>query len=417
MSVTTFSVLFWANQSKTRNGLTPLYARITIDGKRAEISLKRTISYDAWDSVRGRAKGTKEEAKTLNAYLDHVKSRLLECHETLLKDKKLVTAEAIKNLYLGVEERKHTLLNLIKYHNEELATTIKPGTLKNYFATQKYLERFLKEKLRTSDIFLSELNHKFAVDFELYLKNTTSPLDPLRRCSNNTAMKHIERLKKTINVALKNEWIAKDPFQKYRLNFNRSTREYLTKEELATIVAKKYSIARLQQVKDLFIFSCYTGLAYIDVMQLTEENISKGIDGQWWVFSHRQKTEKPVKVPLLSQALEILRQYQTHPKAVMYGKLFPPISNQRMNSYLKEIADTCGITKNLTFHIARHTFATTVTLTNGVPIESVSAMLGHSTIRTTQIYAKVVESKLSNDMQALQQKLNPPIEKLSETGS
>jgi integrase/recombinase XerD len=189
------------------------------------------------------------------------------------------------------------------------------------------------------------------------------------------------------------------------LNFNKTKRDFLTSEELATIVGKEYSIARLQQVKDFFVFACYTGLAYIDLMQLTADNLSRGIDGQLWIFSHREKTEKPIKVPLLSQAIEVLNKYQSHPKAQVYGRLFPPISNQRMNSYLKEIADTCGITKNLTFHIARHTFATTVTLTNGVPIESVSAMLGHSTIRTTQIYAKVVESKLSNDMKALQQKL------------
>jgi integrase/recombinase XerD len=221
MPVTTFSVLFWANQAKTRQDLTPIYARVTVDGRRAEISLKRTISYDGWDNAKGRARGTKPEAKALNLYLDNVKSRLLECHETLLKEKKMVTAEAIKNLYAGVDERKHSLLNLIQYHNNDLATTIKAGTLKNYFATQKYLTAFLKDKYNTSDIFLSELNHKFIVDFELYLKNTAKPLDPLRRCGNNTVVKHIERLRKTINVAIKNEWMSKDPFQMYKLDFLR----------------------------------------------------------------------------------------------------------------------------------------------------------------------------------------------------
>ncbi|WP_298351044.1 site-specific integrase [Runella sp.] len=416
-TTTTFSVLFWANQAKSRNGLAPIYARITVDGKRSEISLKRSISYEAWDNVKGRARGTKAEAKALNAYLDQVKSRLLECQETLLREKRLVTAEAIKNGYLGTGEREHTLLSLIKYHNEELSTTIKPGTLKNYFATHKYVERFLKEKLKTSDIFLSELNHKFVVDFELFIKNTAAPLDPLRRCGNNTVMKHIERLRKMINVAIRNEWITKDPFQRYRLSFNKTNRHFLTAEELTLIVEKAYPIQRLQQVKDLFVFSCYTGLAYTDLIHLTSENLVRGIDGQLWIESSRQKTDQAIKVPLLNQALEILNRYQDHPKAVVYGRLFPPISNQRMNSYLKEIADTCGISKNLTFHIARHTFATTVTLTNGVPIESVSAMLGHSTIRTTQIYAKVVESKLSGDMKALQKKLTPFQTNNADTGS
>ena len=230
-------------------------------------------------------------------------------------------------------------------------------------------------------------------------------------------MKHIERLRKIVNVALRNEWVAKDPFQRYRLNFHRTNRDYLTQDELVAILEKKYSIARLQQVKDLFVFSCYTGLAYTDLINLTSENIAKGIDGQLWIFSHRQKTDKPIKVPLLAQAVEILNKYENHPKAQAFGRLFPPISNQRINSYLKEVADTCGITKNLTFHIARHTFATTVTLTNGVPIESVSAMLGHSNIRTTQIYAKVVETKLSNDMQTLQQKLSPIAPPKTDTGT
>ncbi len=417
MTTTTFTVLFWVNQSKTRNGLGPIYARITVDGKRAEISLKRNILYEAWDNAKGKAKGTKEEARKLNAYLDSVKSRILECHETLLKERRLVTAEAIKGLYLGVAERKYTLLNLFEYHNVDLATTIKPGTLKNYFATQKYVEQFLKTKLKTSDIFLAELNHKFVVDFEIFIKNTTSPLDPLRRCNNNTVMKHIERLKKIINVAIRNEWLDKDPFQKYRLSFNRTNRQFLNNDELATIEAKTYSIARLQQVKDYFVFSCYTGLAYTDLIHLTPENIISGIDGQLWIFSDRQKTNQSIRVPLLAQAQNIINRYQNHPKAVYHGRIFPPISNQRINSYLKEIADTCGITKNLTFHIARHTFATTVTLTNGVPIESVSAMLGHTTIRTTQIYAKVVETKLSADMKALQIKLTPFGQNSSETGS
>lgn len=416
MTVSTFSTLFWTNQAKVRNGLSPIYARITVDGIRAEISLKRTIAYDAWDNVKGRAKGTKAEAKTLNAYLDHVKSRLLECHETLLREKRLLTAEAIKNLYLGIGEKEHTLLKLIAYHNTELANTLEQGTLKNYFTTQKYVEHFLKEKRKTSDVFLTELNYKFIVDFEIYLK-TSNPLDVQRRCNHNTAMKHIERLRKMINVAVRNEWITKDPFQKYRLSFTKTNRPYLTTEELATIETKQYTIPRLQHVKDLFVFSCYTGLAYIDVMKLSPNHLVKGINGDTWLMTNRQKTDEFVKVPLLNQALAIIERYQNHPITQASGLLLPTISNQKLNTYLKEIADTCGITKNLTFHVARHTFATTVTLTNGVPIESVSAMLGHTSIRTTQIYAKVVEAKLSGDMKALQQKLTPFQEKIAKTGS
>ena len=218
-------------------------------------------------------------------------------------------------------------------------------------------------------------------------------------------MKHIERLCKMVNMAITMDWLVKDPFAKYKQHFDKVERFYLTKEELSAIENKKFSIERLQTVKDLFIFSCYTGLAYIDTMNLTAGNIVKGIDGNDWLITSRQKTDTDVRIPLLPQAEELIKKYHNHPKAVNYGTLFPVISNQKMNAYLKEIADLCNINKAITFHIARHTFATTVTLSNGVPIESVSKMLGHTTIRSTQVYAKVVEQKLSEDMQNLKKRM------------
>jgi len=218
-------------------------------------------------------------------------------------------------------------------------------------------------------------------------------------------MKHIERLCKMVNMAITMDWLEKDPFSKYKQHFDKVERFYLTKEELSSIEKKKFTIERLQVVKDLFLFSCYTGLAYIDTMNLTAGNIVKGIDGNDWLITSRQKTDTDVRIPLLPQAEELIKKYHNHPKAVNYGTLFPVISNQKMNAYLKEIADLCNINKAITFHIARHTFATTVTLSNGVPIESVSKMLGHTTIRSTQVYAKVVEQKLSEDMQNLKKRM------------
>ena len=218
-------------------------------------------------------------------------------------------------------------------------------------------------------------------------------------------MKHTERLRKMINLAIRNEWLLRDPFAKFKPSFIKTSREFLTAEELIKIENKEFSIQRLQQVKDLFIFSCYTGLSYIDVMNLSTENVSFGIDGELWLHTSRQKTDNPVRIPILPKALSMIQKYESHPKALAEGKLFPNISNQRLNSYLKEIADLCSIGKNLTFHLARHTFATTITLTNGVPMETVSKLLGHSSIRTTQIYAKVVEKKVREDMNMLKQKL------------
>jgi site-specific recombinase XerD len=209
-----------------------------------------------------------------------------------------------------------------------------------------------------------------------------------------------------INMAVRMEWIEKDPFSLFKAKFIKKEREFLSADELKTIEQRRFGIERLQQVKDIFVFSCYTGLAYIDVMRLTPNNIRKGIDGMNWIYTQREKTSTPVRVPILKKAQEIIDCYRNHPRSKVKGTLFPNFSNQKLNSYLKEIADLCGIKKNLTFHIARHTFATTVTLSNGVPIESVSKMLGHTDLRTTQIYAKVVEKKISDDMTLLQKKLN-----------
>jgi len=232
-----------------------------------------------------------------------------------------------------------------------------------------------------------------------------NPFDNFKPCGQNTIMKHIERLRKVVNLAIKNEWLDKDPFMKFKPLFQKKEREFITASELSIIESREFEISRLEQVKDMFIFSCYTGLAYIDLMKLTPHDIIKGFDGKLWISTTRKKTNVPVKVPLLNKPLELIEKYKNHPVACHYGTLFPPISNQRMNLYLKELADVCRITKPLTFHIARHTFATTVTLTNGVPIETVSKLLGHTSIRTTQIYAKVIEQKVGTDIDKLREKL------------
>jgi len=182
-------------------------------------------------------------------------------------------------------------------------------------------------------------------------------------------------------------------------------RGFLTKDELTRIEELPYSIERIQTAKDLFIFSCYTGIAYGDLMLLTKDNVVHGLDGYQWIVTKRQKNGNSVKIPLLPTALSLIETFKTHPKVFRNGTLFPKISNQKLNSYLKEITNLCSIKKNITFHMACHTFATTVTLSNGVPIETVSKVLGHTKISTTQIYAKVVERKVSDDMFILRKKL------------
>lgn len=217
-------------------------------------------------------------------------------------------------------------------------------------------------------------------------------------------MKYLTNFRKIINLAVVNEWVDRDPFAKFKGSKQEVKRDFLIEEELDRISQKSFAAQRLNLVKDTFLFCCYTGLAYVDVAKLSASNISTGIDGEQWLFVDRQKTGSSSHVPLLPPALAIIAKYRDHPEAVNKGLLLPVISNQKLNAYLKEIADICGINKHLTFHVARHTFATTVTLTNGIPIESVSSMLGHKSIKTTQIYAKVVQKKVSEDMKILRGK-------------
>lgn len=404
-SSNTFGIQFVIRLSKLqKTDPATVFARISVNGRRCEISLKKKINPQNWDDVKGKARGTKDEVRKLNEHIERVRTLIADGYHALVQQKKVVTVDAVKALFLGNHENEMTLIRLGEYHNSEMKDKLANGTMKNYYTTQKYIAKFLKEKLHRNDISLAELNYKFIIDFETFLSKH-QPKDHQKPLHNNGIMKHLERLCKMVNMAVTMDWLAKDPFAKFKQHFDKVERFYLTKEELAAIEKKKFTIERLQIVKDLFLFSCYTGLAYIDTINLTTENIVKGIDGNDWLITSRQKTDTDVRIPLLPQAEILIKKYQNHPKAANHGTLFPVISNQKTNAYLKEIADLCNINKVITFHIARHTFATTITLSNGVPIESVSKMLGHTTIRSTQVYAKVVEQKLSEDMQNLKNRM------------
>ncbi|MBB6126379.1 site-specific integrase [Mucilaginibacter lappiensis] len=401
----TFGVAFYLKKQKTTQaGKSPIYARITVNGKRIEISVKRSIEENNWNPAKGMAKGSREETIKLNKYLDQFKAGIIDSYQQLLLQKKFITAELLKEKVTGADQAGFTLCKLMDYHNNEQSQVLEPGTMKNYYTTQKYIKEFIKERFKTNDKYLSELSYKFITDFEYYLRNRT-PEKGQKPLNNNGLMKHIERFSKMVNLAVRLEWIDRNPFHAYQLKFDKVEREFLTKAELERIENKHFNIVRLQVVKDLFVFSCYTGLAYIDVFNLTPANLIEKSENNIWIMTNRQKTNESVKVPLLPKALAIIEKYKGHPQALAEGKILPTLSNQKLNSYLKEIADMCDITKPLTFHIARHTFATTVTLTNGVPIETVSKLLGHAKLTTTQIYAKVIESKINDDMAQLRAKL------------
>lgn len=401
----TFSILFWADFSRAKNDQASLYARITVNGKRATISLKRKVLVPDWDVHKNRARGTNQKSRILNSYLDETYNHLFKCYRDLMNEHKLITAQAVKARYFGNDENNRSITDIINYHNEDMVNKLKWGTQKNYYTTQSYISKFLSKFYKTTDLYLRELDYHFIIKFEKYLRDYV-PEDHQKPMGNNTVMKHIERFRKMINLSLKLGWIERDPFINFKAKFIKNERGFLSLEELQEIENKQFTIHRLELVKDLFVFSCYTSLSYIDVIHLTADNICIGIDGELWIYYKREKTTKPIRIPLLPKALQIIEKYKSNRKSISQGSIFPKISNQKLNSYLKEIADICGIKKNLTFHIARHTFATTVTLSNGMPIETVSKLLGHSRISTTQIYAKVIERKVSDDMQKLRAQFN-----------
>jgi len=400
----TFSLLFWVNTSRLNNNQVPVYARVTVNGKRVNISLKRKVILSEWDSAKSKLKGSNQEAKLFNRFLEQVRSQIYLAYEQLLSENKLITAQAIKARYLGEDEQHRSLLELFEYHNTTMSKNLHKDTMRHYKTTQNYLKSFLSKKIKTDNIYLSNLDYSFIVDFEYYLK-AHEPTDHQRKISNNTAMKHLQRLRKMVTMAYHLEWIDRDPFVRFKSSFEKREREFLSESELLKLENFHSPVNRLNIVKDLFVFSCYTGISYIDLNNLTRDNIVKGIDGNDWLITKRQKTKTNVKIPLLDKALELVFKYENHPRVVANNGILPRLSNQRINAYLKEIADLCKIKKNLTFHIARHTFATTVTLSNGVPIETVSKLLGHTKIATTQIYARVIERKVSEDINTLKIKM------------
>ncbi|MDD2675202.1 site-specific integrase [Flavobacterium caseinilyticum] len=405
-ATTTFGVLFYLKTQKTSmQGKAPICARVTVNGKRTEISVKRSVNANEWDDRKGMAKGNRKETVELNMFLNQFKAKIINTYQQMILSDAVIDGPAIRDRVLGTDHLAPTLVSLVEYHNEQQLHKLAPGTMKNYYTTQRYIEKFLREKYYRNDIVLSQLTYKFILDFERYLFNYV-PKDHQKPLNNNGIMKHIERLRKMINMAVKLDWLSKDPFASFKKHFDKVERECLNDKELTALANKHFAIERLRHVRDMFMFSCYTGLSYVELAELSPTNIVTGIDGGLWISTIRAKTDTGVRVPLLPQATELIEKYRDNPRAQNNGTVFPVISNQRMNGYLKEIADICGITKILTFHIARHTFATTVTLSNGVPIESVSKMLGHTSIRTTQIYAKVVEQKLSEDMRKLEQRMS-----------
>ncbi len=400
---TTFSVLFYPRGNDIdKNGNAPIYMRITVYGKRSEFSIKRKVLLTRWNSEGGKVRGTTASVRELNRYMDSIKAKIYKIYETLSDNQELIRADTIKSIYQGKGIKHKMLLEIFQNHNDKIERLVgkefAPGTIERYKTAKKHVEDYINLEYKTTDIPAKDVDHKFISGLEYYLKTE-------RKCAHNTAIKYVTNFKKIVRIAFANDWISKDPFLNWKAKLKVVQREFLTEKEIQKMVEKELHTERLDQVKDIFLFSCFTGLAYADVKKLSRNDIVLGIDGEKWIKIKRSKTDTRSSIPLLPTALEILDKYNDHPDVSNKGRLLPVLSNQKMNAYLKEIAILCKIHKNLTFHLARHTFATTVTLSNGVPIESVSKMLGHKSLRTTQHYAKILDRKVSDDMKILKAKM------------
>lgn len=396
----TFSILFWVYGKRAVNNKANIYIRVTLNGKRVNISLKKKVNLTTWDEKLQRANGTDKDSRILNLYLNEVQSKVYTIYEDFKRDEVPFTSQMVKAKFLGEDKTRYSFQNLVDYYNEKMQHKLHKNTMGQYKTSQRYMTEFILEEYKLDHIPLSNIDYSFIIGFESFLRSYI-PKSGQSKIGNNTAMKHIKRLRRMVTLAYRMKWIERDPFVNFKIKIEKKEREFLTSEELKYIEDFSSSIERLIVVRDLFVFSCYTGISYSDIVKLTSTNITTGIDGSLWIMAKRVKTGTPFKIPLLPRAEILIDKYKNHNRTYDKPNLLPKLSNQKLNSYLKEIADLSGLKKNLTFHMARHTFATTVTLSNGVPIETVSKLLGHTKLATTQIYARVVEKKVSEDMRKL----------------
>jgi len=400
----TFTIMFFIKRTKLlKNHEAPIIMRITLNGERSEVSIQRSIAPEGWNTFKGCAKPSTSFGKELNQHLDQIRHQIYK-HQQDLKDKnKPVTALSLKNAYLkcGNEKRRY-ILQVYAEHNEDLKSRINKGVSRATFirhqSSRNNLERFIKATYKRNDCEIKDIDHAFITKYEVYLRTK-------RNCNNNSTVKYIRNFGKIIKLSLENEWLKSDPMRKIKLTLQEVNKTYLNFEDLTALMNKKFDIPRIAQVRDVFVFCCFTGLAYIDVKSLCSKDIETGVDGNMWIRKQRHKSKQWAHIYLLPAAKEIITRYSCNKECKRKAVLLPVLSNQKMNAYLKEIADLCGITKTLTTHCARHTFATTVTLANQISMESVSKMLGHSSLSMTKKYARILDSTIGKEMSGLAEKL------------
>jgi integrase/recombinase XerD len=407
-----FAIDFLIRRCKDDKQQALIYARITVDEDRKELSLKERINAIDWDPAKEIVKGKTEQIKSLNKNIEDVRFKIKEKYRALCDKEALITAETVKQAYLGTHTllKGHKLSELLDYYYKIWEPKLKPGGFKNIKTTIEYVKRFISSAYPAGDIYLSQLSMELATNFEHYIRN--NPIKAYDRCEGNGLGKHVERFKRIVNWAVEIKWIQVHPFKAYSCPQKKHRRQKLTFQQLVALEQQPFSDPAISYVKELFLHSCYTGFAFAEAMAVREEHFEWDVDGTVWCKIYRIKSDELAAVPFLKSAATILDKYRNRSGFIKGESIFPRISNQEVNRCLKIIQAVCGIELPLTFHIARHTFAKTVALKNGIPLETVQLMLGHSKITTTQIYADVDEEKIMDDTMGWQEKLDKKREKV-----
>lgn len=400
-----FTLAFFVRKARPlRNGELPIFVRISVSGQLMEMNIGRSVSPEQWDQKRNVATGRSKKELELNKYIENVRTRFNEIHNMLIRENKPVTPKTLRDHYLGTVEKPKMLCDVFREVNKQRKEEFERGdicaaTLGRWERCVTYLEEFMELTQNTKDIPIKEVSRGFVQDFEHFLRMT-------KQTANNTTVRYLRYLKNVMQYAMAHKWVSEDPFVGKRFKRTVAEREFLTEPELkAMMEVDLHEFPRLDTVRDTFVFCCFTGLAFIDISSLKRSDIYVDADGNKWIRKHREKTGELSTIPLLEIPQKIMEKYADHPKVVANDVVIPVFSNQRTNSYLKEIASLAKIKKHLTSHIGRHTFAT-MSLANHVPIESISKMLGHVDIKTTQIYAKMQDHTIYEDMEKMRQKFN-----------
>lgn len=407
-----FGLIFFLKAPRhNKSNIRSVYFRITVDGIPKEASTRRQWDTERWNKKTERATGTKEDAKSLNFFLDSLTAKIHEIKSEIMYTGKPITSQKIMDHVMGRITPRARVLEEFQKHNDEMKALIGNGyteaTLERFNITKNHVTAFIKFKYNTSDFEFADLNFEFIKDFEFYLRT-------VRKCANNTTLKYISNFKKIVIRAIDKEIIIKDPFKNFKGKKTKIVKKPISAKELAELERREFSTDRLNTVRDIFVFQCYTGLAYIDAFQLQKADIKDGVDGNQWILSERQKTNSTARIPLLPKAIEILEKYKDHPVCIKRGTVLPVSSNQKMNEYLKEIAALCGFPFTLNTHMARRTFGSTVTLNNNVPINVVKEMLGHSSVKQTESYAITEQATIGREMTLLNKRLHPEKTEMSQ---